>query len=67
MSLPEYITAMRTVTYDTTLVRESLSEFYDSPADIKDEDIIAMIDEWAYDDLGDGYRLLDEDGEELDF
>lgn len=67
MSLPEYITAMRTVTYDTTLVRESLSEFYDSPADIKDEDILAMIDEWAYDDLGDGYRLLDEEGEELDF
>ena len=67
MSLPNYITAIRTVTYDTTLVRESLSEFYDSPADIKDEDIVAMIDEWAYDDLGDGYRLLDEDGEELDF
>ena len=67
MSLPEYITAIRTITYDTTLVRESLSEFYDSPADIKDEDIVAMIDEWAYDDLGDGYRLLDEEGEELDF
>lgn len=67
MPLPEYITAIRTVTYDTTLVRESLSEFYDSPADIKDEDILAMIDEWAYDDLGDGYRLLDEEGEELDF
>ena len=67
MSLPEYITAIRTITYDTTLVRESLSEFYDSPADIKDEDILAMIDEWAYDDLGDGYRLLDEEGEELDF
>ena len=67
MPLPNYITAIRTVTYDTTLVRESLSEFYDSPADIKDEDILAMIDEWAYDDLGDGYRLLDEDGEELDF
>ncbi len=67
MPLPEYITAIRTVTYDTTLVRESLSEFYDSPSDIKDEDILAMIDEWAYDDLGDGYRLLDEEGEELDF
>ena len=67
MSLPNYVTAIRTITYDTTLVRESLSEFYDSPADIKDEDILAMIDEWAYDDLGDGYRLLDEDGEDLDF
>ena len=66
MPLPNYITAIRTVTYDTTLVRESLSEFYDSPDDIKDEDILALIDEWAYDDLGDGFRLLDEDGEELD-
>ena len=53
MSLPNYVTAIRTVTYDTTLVRESLSEFYDSPSDIKDEDIIALFDEWAYDDLGD--------------
>lgn len=67
MSLPEYITAIRTVTYDTALVREGLADFYDDPADIKDEDIVAMIDEWAYDDLGDGYRLLDEEGEELDF
>ena len=66
MSLPNYITAIRTVTYDTTLVRESLSDWYDDPADIKDEDILALIDEWAYDDLGDGFRLLDEDGEELD-
>ena len=66
MPLPNYITAIRTITYDTTLVRESLSEFYDSPDDIKDEDILALIDEWAYDDLGDGFRLLDEDGEELD-
>lgn len=66
MPLPNYITAIRTVTYDTTLVRESLSDWYDDPADIKDEDILALIDEWAYDDLGDGYRLLDEDGEELD-
>ena len=65
MPLPNYITAIRTVTYDTTLVRESLSDWYDDPADIKDEDILALIDEWAYDDLGDGFRLLDEDGEEL--
>lgn len=67
MPIPNYVTAIRTVTYDVEMIRESLSEFYDSPSDIKDEDIIAMIDEWAYDDLGDGFRLLDEDGEELDF
>ena len=67
MPLPNYVTAIRTITYDVEMIRESLLEFYDDPADIKDEDIVAMIDEWAYDDLGDGYRLLDEDGEELDF
>lgn len=64
--LPNYITAIRTVTYDTTLVRESLQDFYDDPADIRDEEILALIDEWAYDDLGDGFRLIDEEGEELD-
>ena len=63
--IPEFITAIKTVTYDTALVREGLADFYDDPSEIKDEDIIAMIDEWAYDDLGRGYILLDEEGEEL--
>lgn len=66
MSLPNYITAIRTITYDTEMIRESLLEFYDDPADIKDEDIIGMIDDWASEDLGVDYRLLDEDGKELD-
>ena len=65
MSLPNYITAIRTITYDVEMIRESLLEFYDDPADIKDEDIIGMIDDWASEDLGVDYRLLDEDGEEL--
>lgn len=65
MSLPNYITAIRTITYDVEMIRESLLEFYDDPADIKDEDIIGMIDDWASEDLGVDYRLLDEEGEEL--
>ena len=65
MSLPNYITAIRTITYDVEMIRESLLEFYDGPADIKDEDIIGMIDDWASEDLGVDYRLLDEDGNEL--
>lgn len=65
MPLPEYITAIRTITYDVEMIRESLLEFYDDPADIKDEDIIGMIDDWASEDLGVDYRLLDEDGNEL--
>lgn len=67
MSLPNYVTAIRTITYDVEMIRESLLEFYDDPADIKDEDIIGMIDDWASEDLGVDYRLLDEEGEELDF
>ena len=66
MSLPNYITAIRTITYDVEMIRESLLEFYDDPADIKDEDIIGMIDDWASEDLGVDYRLLDEEGEQLD-
>jgi len=65
MSLPNYITAIRTVTYDTQQIRESLQDFYDDPADIRDEEILQMVEDWAYEDLGDGYRLLDEDGNEL--
>lgn len=65
MPLPNYVTAIRTITYDVEMIRESLLQFYDDPADIKDEDIIGMIDDWASEDLGVDYRLLDEDGEEL--
>ena len=65
MPLPEYITAIRTVTYDTQQIRESLQDFYDDPADIRDEEILQMIDDWAYEDLGGEYRLVTEDGDEL--
>ena len=65
MPLPNYITAIRTITYDVEMIRESLLEFYDDPADIRDEEILQMIDDWAYEDLGGEYRLVTEDGNEL--
>ena len=67
MSLPSIITAIKTMAYDTQEIRESLADFYDDPADIKDEEIMAMIEDWAYEDLGRGYVLVDEYGDELDF
>ena len=65
MSLPEFITAIKTMTYDTQQIRESLYDFYDDPADIRDEEILQMIEDWASEDLGNGYLLLDMDGNEL--
>ena len=63
MPLPEYITAIRSIAYNTKEIRESLQIYDDSPA--SDEDIMALIDEWAYEDLGGEYRLVTEDGDEL--
>ena len=63
MSLPEYITAIRSIAYNTQEIRESLQYYDDAP--VSDEDIMALIDEWAYEDLGGEYRLVTEDGDEL--
>ena len=63
MPLPEYITAIRSIAYNTKEIRESLEFYDDSP--VSDEDIMALIDEWAYEDLGGEYRLVTEDGDEL--
>ncbi len=63
--LPQYITAIKTTTYDTAQVRQFICDVGDDPDSVTDEEILAMIDEWAYDDLGRGYILLDEEGEEL--
>ena len=63
MSLPEYITAIRSIAYNTKEIRESLQYYDDAP--VSDEDIVALIDEWAYEDLGGEYRLVTEDGDEL--
>ena len=63
MPLPNYITAIRSVAYNTKEIRESLEFYDDSPA--ADAAIMALIDEWAYEEFGDGYRLLNDEGEEL--
>jgi hypothetical protein len=39
-------------------------QIYDN-APVSDEDIMALIDEWAYGDLGGDYRLVTENGDEL--
>ena len=65
MPLPSIITAVKTMAYDTQEIRESLESFSDDPSSISDEDIIQTIDDWASEDLGYGYVLVDEDGEEL--
>lgn len=56
--LPDFITAMKTYTYDTALIREEWGE-------LSDEELIDLIDEWAREDFGSGFVLLDEDGREL--
>jgi len=66
MPLPNYITAIRTITYDTEQIRESLAEMVEDPDSISDDDIIGLIQDWADEDLNGDYRLLDEDGNELD-
>lgn len=55
--LPEYITAIKTVTYDTEQIRDNWEGMNDGT--ITDEEILDLIQEWAYDDLGDGFRLVD--------
>ena len=42
MSLPEYITAIRSIAYNTKEIRESLEFYADSPA--SEEDIMALRD-----------------------
>ena len=63
MSLPEYITAIRSIAYNTKEIRESLQIHDNAP--VSDEDMMALIDEWAYEDLGEDYRLVTENGDEL--
>lgn len=63
MPLPEYITAIRSIAYNTKEIRESLEAY--GHEDVADEDIISTIEDWAYEDLGGEYRLVTEDGDEL--
>jgi hypothetical protein len=52
--LPQFVTAIKTFTYDTTIIRDDHPEW-------TDEEIIDFIDTKAYDDLGNGFSLVDPD------
>ena len=52
--LPEFVTAIKTFIYDTTIIREDHPEWTDA-------EIIDFIDSMAYDDLGKGFSLVDSD------
>ena len=52
--LPEFVTAIKTLTYETTIIREEHPEWTDA-------EIIDFIDTMAYDDLGKGFSLVDPD------
>lgn len=56
--LTQYITAIKSFTYDTTIIRD------DNP-DWTDEEILAYVSDLAYDDLNGYDALVDEDGREL--
>ena len=65
MSLPEFVNAIVTFTYDTEAVRNSLIEM-NPDMDITDEDVMSMILDWIDQDTrGLDYVLQDENGEEL--
>ena len=55
--LPEYITAIKTLTYDTQQIRDGWEGI--DGGTITDGEILDLIQEWAYDNLGDGFRLVD--------
>lgn len=63
--LPERVNAMRVVTYDPQEVKDSLIEM-NPDVEISDQDVLDMIEEWAYEDFGTtDFILQDQDGEEL--
>lgn len=64
MALPERINAIKTVTYIPAEVKESLI-LMNPDMEITDEEVIDLIAEWAYEDIGGGFILQDENGNEL--
>jgi hypothetical protein len=52
--LPEFVTAIKTFTYNTTVIQEHHPEWTDA-------EIIEFIDTMSYDDLGEGFSLVDPD------
>ena len=65
MSLPEYINAIKTVTYDVPAIVESLVEM--GMEDIDFDVVFEFIQEWVFEDFGgdSGIIFQDENGEEL--
>lgn len=65
MSLPERVNAMRVVTYVPAEVKDSLV-LMNPDMEITDEEVLALIEEWAYEDFGNSdFILQDENGDEL--
>ena len=65
MSLPEYINAIKTVTYDVPAIVESLEQM--GMEDIDLDVVMEYIQEWVFEDFGgdSGIIFQDENGEEL--
>lgn len=56
--LPQYITAIKSFTYDTAIIHD------DNP-DWTDEEILAFVSDLAYDDMNGYDTLVDSDGMEI--
>ena len=65
MQLPEYINAIKTVTYHVPAIVESLVEM--GMEDIDFDVVFEFIQEWVFEDFGgdSGIIFQDENGEEL--
>lgn len=64
MSLPERINAIKSITYIPADIKDSLI-LMNPDMEITDEEVLDLIDEWAFEDLGGDYILQDENGNEL--
>ena len=63
--MPEYINAIKTVTYDGPAIVESLEQM--GMEDIDLDVVMEYIQEWVFEDFGDSYGIVyqDENGDEL--
>lgn len=64
--LPEYINAIKTMTYDVPMIVQSLTELGETDIDL--ERVMEYIEQWVYEDmasLDNNIVYQDENGEEL--
>ena len=63
--MPEYINAIKTVTYHVPAIIESLEQM--GMEDIDLDVVMEYIQEWVFEDFGDSYGIVyqDENGDEL--